>query len=118
MQEFHGLGLKTSSLLLRMCGADYLVPVDSWMLEMLYFHGYPCEVPTRLVERERWETKDRSYLKRRKKSLTREQYLQAERCAIDLANKYGVSGYLLQMAIWSKFSSFRKRQNLAKAALH
>jgi len=59
-----GLGYKTTSLLLKMCGAEYLVLVDSWMAEMLYFHGYPFKIPKKKVERIRWGTTD---IKDRKK---------------------------------------------------
>lgn len=114
MGEFPRLGLKTSSLLLRMCGAKYIIPVDSITLEMMYFHGYNCETPTRLAQIEDWQPLDNS----RKKALLRTEYFKAEMCVLDLANKYGVDGNLLQMAILSKFSSYRKKQNLAKVALH
>jgi len=106
--DISGLGLKTGSLLLRMCGAQHVVPIDSWMMEMLYFHGYPCEMPRSKVERERWETKDRTYKKYRKTGLTQSDYLRAEEFALDLARKYEVPGYVLQMAFWTKKSTYEK----------
>ena len=39
VENVKGLGNKTASILLRMCGLKYLVPIDSWMAEILYFNG-------------------------------------------------------------------------------
>lgn len=106
--EIKGLGEKTSSLFLRMCGAEYLVPIDSWMTEMLYFHGYPCKMPRFKASRIRWGTEDVLSLKQRKRGLKGKRYLQAEEFALDLAQKYGVPGYLLQLAFWTKKSTYQK----------
>jgi thermostable 8-oxoguanine DNA glycosylase len=108
--KVNGLGLKTGSVLLRMCGARYIVPVDSWMGEMLYFHGYPCEMPRSKAKRPRWNSKDddSTSAKQRKKALSEKQYLEAETFAFDLAGKYDVPGYILQLAFWTKKSSYGK----------
>lgn len=106
--EIKGLGEKTSSLFLRMCGAEYLVPIDSWMTEMIYFHGYPCKMPRSKVNRIRWGTKDVLSPKQRKRGLKGRKYLQAEEFTSDLAQKYEVPGYLLQLAFWTKKSTYQK----------
>jgi len=100
-----GFGDKTSSLFLRMCGAEYLVPLDSWMVEILYFHGYPCRMPRTTVDSLRWRT-DILSPKKRKQTLWGKKYLQAEDFTFHLAEKYNVSGHLLQSTIWAKNSSF------------
>lgn len=100
-----GVGQKTASILLRMCGAEHLIPIDSWMMEILYFHGYPCEMPRAKIERPRWKTEIIS-VKDRKIGLNNEQYLEAEDFALDLAKKYRVSGPLLQLAFWAKKSTY------------
>jgi thermostable 8-oxoguanine DNA glycosylase len=102
----NGFGHKTASLLLRMCGAEYLVPVDSWMLGMLYLHGYPCEIPRAKRNLLRWKTNVLSP-KLRKQALSGRKYLEAEEMALDLARKYGVPGYVLQLAFYTKKSSYQ-----------
>lgn len=106
ISEVKGLGEKTASLFLRMCGAEFLVPVDSWMAEMLYFYGYPCEMPRTNVDRIRWGTDNIISTKQRKKGLDGKKYIKAEAFALDLAGKYDVSGYLLQLAFWAKKSTY------------
>jgi thermostable 8-oxoguanine DNA glycosylase len=108
-----GLGAKTTSLLLRMCGAQFLVPIDSWMVEMLYLHGYPCSMPRTTVQRE--GSSGILNNKERKRGLTYNQHLHVEEYALDLAQKYDVPGYLLQLAFYTKNSTYnaelqRKRQ--------
>jgi thermostable 8-oxoguanine DNA glycosylase len=102
-----GFGLKTSSILLRMCSAENVIPIDSTMMEMLYFHGYPCDIPRSNVERIRWETKNRISRKLRKRELSNSQYLEAESFTFDLAQKYEVPGYILQLAVWTKKSTYK-----------
>lgn len=109
-QEINGLGEKTSSLFLRMCGAEYLIPLDSWMVEMLYFHGYPCKMPRTKVNRQRWRTNIFSP-KQTKQGLDGKKYLKAEEFALNLANKYNVPGYLLQLTFWTKHSTYQKEKN-------
>ena len=106
ISDVKGLGEKTTSLLLRMCGAEFLVPVDSWMAEMLSFHGYLCEMPRTKVDRIRWGTDNIISTKQRKKGLNGKKYIKAEAFALDLAGKYDVSGYLLQLAFWAKKSTY------------
>ena len=106
ISDVKGLGEKTASLFLRMCGAEFLVPVDSWMAEMLSFHGYPCEMPRTNVDRIRWGTDNIISTKQRKKGLDGKKYIKAEAFALDLAGKYDVSGYLLQLAFWAKKSTY------------
>ncbi len=101
-----GFGYKTASLFLRMSGAECLVPVDSWMLGMLYLHGYPCEIPRAKRNLPRWRT-DVLSPKLRKQALSGRKYLEAEEMALDLAKKYGVPGHILQLAFYTKKSSYQ-----------
>ena len=107
-EEVTGIGLKTGSLLLRMCGAKELVPIDSWIMEMLFFHGYDCKMPRTKVIRPAWGKENVFSNKFKKSSLDKEQYLRAENFALDLAKKYGVSGHLLHSAFYAKKSSYGK----------
>jgi len=111
IEDIKGLGMKTSSLLLRISGSLYLVPVDSWMTEMLFFHGYDCEMPRFKVDRPRWENPIIITSKLRKTGLKGKAYLQAEEFALDLARKYDVPGFMLQLAFWTKNSSYQTSQS-------
>ncbi len=106
IKDVRGFGGKTASIFLRMCGAEYLVPVDSWMAEMLYFLGYPVEMPRVEVDRPRWGT-DVISTKKKKLGLKGRSYIEAEEFSLDLANKCGVPGYILQLAYWTKKSSYK-----------
>jgi len=108
-----GLGLKTCSMLLRMSGAQFLVPMDNWMTEMLYFHGYPCEMPRTKITRKMWRS-DNFTTQDRKTGLKGDSYLEAEEFALDLAQKYEIPGYLLQMAFYTTRSSFTGTEFYAK----
>ncbi len=106
ISEIKGFGEKTASIFLRMCGAEFLIPVDSWMVEMLSFHGYPCEMPRTSVDRVRWGQEGVISRKLRKRGLKGKPYREAEEYAFDLAEKYDVPGYLLQLAFWTKKSTY------------
>jgi len=103
MKKVPGLGEKTTSLLLRMCGSESLVPIDSWMNEILYLHGYPLKIARASVTRP-----DEGKTKKRKRAITGSKYIQAEDFALELAEKYSVPGGLLQLAYWTKHSSFKR----------
>ena len=94
-----GFGPKTSSLFLRMCGTEHLIPIDSSVSEMLYLHGYPCEIPRTRVNRPTGP-------KQRKTTIKGRRYLETEEFAFDLADKYRVPGYILQLAFWTKKSTY------------
>ena len=106
--DIKGLGDKTASLLLRMCGAEHVVPIDSLMLEWLYFHGYPCEMHYSKAYRKDLKSNGKVSVRQRKRDIKRRQYLQVEEFALDLSKKYSVPGYLLQLAVWAKRSTYSK----------
>ncbi len=102
-KKIKGFGEKTASLLLRMSGAESLVPIDTWMNNVLYMHGYPVTIPRSKAVRS-----DENKIKERKRAITGKKYLEAEEFSLDLAEKYNVPGHLLQLAYWTKYSSFKK----------
>ncbi len=108
ISKVNGLREKTSSVLLRMCGAEYLVPIDSWMAEILYLHGYSTQMPRRTIERPHFDNAEWHVHQKRKAGLRGAQYLRAEEQAADLAVRYGVPGYLLQLTYWTKHSTYQK----------
>jgi thermostable 8-oxoguanine DNA glycosylase len=107
MKELKGVGEKISSMLMRMCGAEYVVPIDSWMNEILYFYGYPCEISRSKINRVRWNT-DVYSMKQTKNGLKGIKYLKAEEFTLDLAKRYDVRGCILQLAFWAKKSGYKK----------
>jgi thermostable 8-oxoguanine DNA glycosylase len=104
VKEVLGFGEKTASLLLRMCGTKYLVPVDTWMAEMLYLHGYDVEIIRDV------KTRENGAHKRRKSQINRKRYTHCEELTLALAEKYTVPGHILQLAFWTKNSSYRNRK--------
>lgn len=99
-----GLGEKTASILLYMCGAKHLIPIDAKMQEMLYFHGYPVEIKRKEIVRK----DEGNRHKKRKEGIRRKEYLLYADYAWDLAEKYGVSGYELHLANWTKKSTYAR----------
>jgi thermostable 8-oxoguanine DNA glycosylase len=102
MKRTPGIALKTGSLFLRMCGMEQLVPIDSWMMGMLYLHGYPVEIERMDVKREF------NNVKQRKRPVNGQKYLDAESHTQDLAGKYKQPPFLLQLAFWTHHSAFRR----------
>lgn len=102
--DVKGFGEKTASIFLRMCGAEHLVPVDTIMAGILYLHGYPIEIKRFKANRKDEGKKD----KLRKVSIKGKNYGLFENHSWDLAEKYGVSGHVLQLAFWTKHSTYAK----------
>lgn len=106
VKEMNGFGEKTVSMLLRMCGAQDLVPMDTNLIKVLYFSGYEnVEIKRNLVMR---YDKPNPGKRARKASVKGFKYLKFEECAIDLAKKYKVPVCLLQQAAYVKFSTYSK----------
>ncbi len=104
IRDVDGFGKKTASLLLRMCGSENLVPIDTRMATAMYFHGYPFEIERYRVDRSDEGKKS----KKRKMPIRGGKYLELESFAFDLADKYETSGHMLQLAFWTKYSTFNK----------
>jgi thermostable 8-oxoguanine DNA glycosylase len=104
VKDFFGFGEKTASMLLRMCGAQYLVPVDANMANVLYFLGYPVEIGHYYANR----ADEGRGIKKRKSKIHGAEYLKFENFALDLAQKYNVPAYLLQLAVYTRYSTYRK----------
>jgi len=121
-----GVEVKTASLFLRMCGMESLVPIDSWMIGMLYLHGYPIEIERAATTRDKKQKPIKLYTqnqlfedlpsqptrvngqKMRKRSIKGPRYLNAEAHTQDLAAKYEQPPFLLQLAFWTKHSKFTR----------
>jgi|GEM_PF-1443921 len=104
VKDILGFKEKTASLFLRMCGAEYLIPIDTIMAGVLYLHGYPVEIKRFKADRKDEGKKH----KKRKVSISGGNYSTFESFAFDLAEKYSVPGYLLHLAFWTKKSTASK----------
>lgn len=104
VKDVVGFGEKTASLVMRMAGSEHMVPVDTWMAEMLYLHGYDVDIIRDVVVRENGAHK------RRKRAIEGKRYIECEKLALNLAQKYNVPGHILQLAFWTKNSTYRNRE--------
>jgi thermostable 8-oxoguanine DNA glycosylase len=92
-EEAPGMGYKCASLFMGMCGYENVVPIDLWALRFLAAHGYEVKIPD-------FETIG---------GAKRREFLEYERVFSEIIRKYEVSPAVAHRALWTKYSTWKKR---------
>lgn len=93
VENVSGMGYKCSSLFLRMCGYLDLATIDRWALRMLHSLDYDVKLPES---------------NKKGRGIAKKEYLELEEIIRGLANEYGIEIAIFQMAVYFKYSSWKK----------
>lgn len=83
-----GLGYKCSSLFMRMCGYENIVPLDIWALRFLAQKGDSVRIPDHKTEQ----------------GIKKKEYIEWEEIFSNYAREKGISPSWFQLALWCKVS--------------